>query len=260
MRWIRYTFDHETHYGLLNGDQIQQVQGNPFDGHVKQEIYRSLTDVKIEVPVVPRTFYCAGLNYSEHVIESAKKQGIEPALPAKADIGYRANNALIAHLENVVIPKDATEKIHYEGELVVVIGKKAKHLTHDNALSCVLGYTIGNAVSERNWQRSDRTFWRSKNTDTFKPMGPWIDTDFTPNNATTTVKVNGVAKTVYKTNSMIFDVPTFLVEITKYLTLWPGDVMWMGTDGSSPNLVSGDVVDIEISGLGHLTNTFVKEA
>jgi 2-keto-4-pentenoate hydratase/2-oxohepta-3-ene-1,7-dioic acid hydratase in catechol pathway len=123
-----------------------------------------------------------------------------------------------------------------------------------------LGYTIGNDVSERNWQRSDRTFWRSKNTDTFKPMGPWIDTDFTPNNATTTVKVNGVAKTVYKTNSMIFDVPTFLVEITKYLTLWPGDVMWMGTDGSSPNLVSGDVVDIEISGLGHLTNTFVKEA
>ena len=122
MRWIRYTFDHETHYGLLNGDQIQQVQGNPFDGHVKQEIYRSLTDVKIEIPVVPRTFYCAGLNYSEHVIESAKKQGIEPALPAKADIGYRANNALIAHLEDVVIPKDATEKIHYEGELVVVIG------------------------------------------------------------------------------------------------------------------------------------------
>jgi hypothetical protein len=77
-------------------------------------------------------------------------------------------------------------------------------------------------------------------------MGPWIDTDFTPNNATTTVKVNGVAKTVYKTNSMIFDVPTFLVEITKYLTLWPGDVMWMGTDGSSPDLKHGDLVEVEI--------------
>jgi 2-keto-4-pentenoate hydratase/2-oxohepta-3-ene-1,7-dioic acid hydratase in catechol pathway len=142
---------------------------------------------------------------------------------------------------------------------VVVIGKKAKHLTHENALSCVLGYTIGNDVSERTWQRSDRTFWRSKNADTFKPMGPWIDTDFVPDDAVTTVKVNGVVKTVYKTNSMIFDVPTFLVEMTKYLTLWPGDVVWMGTDGTSPDLISGDEVDIEISGLGHLQNKFIKE-
>ena len=143
--------------------------------------------------------------------------------------------------------------------MVVVIGKKAKHLTPENALSCVLGYTIGNDVSERTWQRSDRTFWRSKNTDTFKPMGPWIDTSFKPDQAVTKVSVNGVEKTVYKTNAMIFDVPTFLVEMTKYLTLWPGDVIWMGTDGTSPDLVSGDVVSIEISGLGQLQNTFVRE-
>jgi len=132
-------------------------------------------------------------------------------------------------------------------------------LTHQNALACVLGYTIGNDVSERTWQRSDRTFWRSKNTDTFKPMGPWIDTMFKPDQAVTRVSVNGAQKTVYKTNSMIFDVPTFLVEMTKYLTLWPGDVVWMGTDGTSPDLVSGDVVSIEISGLGQLQNTFVRE-
>jgi len=259
MRWIRYTFNQMTHYGIVLGDKVQQVSGDPFGGFNEESIFRDLHEVKIEIPVVPRTFYCAGLNYSEHVIESAKKQGIEPALPLKADIGYRANNALIAHMENVIIPRDATEKIHYEGELVVVNGKKAKHLTHENALSCVLGYTIGNDVSERSWQRSDRTFWRSKNTDTFKPMGPWIDTDFVPDDAVTTVKVNGLVKTVYKTNSMIFDVPTFLVEMTKYLTLWPGDVVWMGTDGASPDLISGDEVDIEISGLGHLQNKFVKE-
>ena len=99
----------------------------------------------------------------------------------------------------------------------------------------------------------------SKNTDTFKPMGPWIDTSFKPDQAVTKVSVNSVEKTVYKTNAMIFDVPTFLVEMTKYLTLWPGDVIWMGTDGTSPNLVSGDVVSIEISGLGQLQNTFVRE-
>ena len=90
-------------------------------------------------------------------------------------------------------------------------------------------------------------------------MGPWIDTSFKPDQAVTKVSVNGVEKTVYKTNAMIFDVPTFLVEMTKYLTLWPGDVIWMGTDGTSPDLVSGDVVSIEISGLGQLQNTFVRE-
>jgi 2-keto-4-pentenoate hydratase/2-oxohepta-3-ene-1,7-dioic acid hydratase in catechol pathway len=259
MRWLRYSFNNETHYGILKGDRIHQVLGSPFDAYQEDGTVLDWSAVKIEIPVVPRTFYCAGLNYSEHVIEVAKKQGIEPVLPQKADIGYRANNALIAHMEEVIIPSDATEKIHYEGELVVVIGKKAKHLTAENALSCVLGYTIGNDVSERTWQRSDRTFWRSKNTDTFKPMGPWIDTDFKPNDATTTVSVNGQVKTVYKTNAMIFDVPTFLVEMTKYLTLWPGDVVWMGTDGVSPDLVSGDIVDIEISGLGHLQNKFVRE-
>jgi 2-keto-4-pentenoate hydratase/2-oxohepta-3-ene-1,7-dioic acid hydratase in catechol pathway len=90
-------------------------------------------------------------------------------------------------------------------------------------------------------------------------MGPWIDTEFVPDEAVTTVKVNDVVKTVYKTNAMIFNVPTFLVEMTKYLTLWPGDVVWMGTDGASPDLVSGDTVDIEISGLGHLKNKFMRE-
>jgi len=259
MRWIRYTLQNETRYGVVEGERVQQVKGSPFDSYQLENIFHHLSEVKIEIPVVPRTFYCAGLNYSEHVIEVAKKQGIEPVLPQKADIGYRANNALIAHMENVIIPKDATEKIQYEGELVVVIGKKAKHLTQQNALACVLGYTIGNDVSERTWQRSDRTFWRSKNTDTFKPMGPWIDTTFKPDEAVTRVSVNGAQKTVYKTNSMIFDVPTFLVEMTKYLTLWPGDVVWMGTDGTSPDLVSGDVVNIEISGLGQLQNTFVRE-
>ena len=99
------------------------------------------------------------------------------SLPTHADAGYRANNALIAHGEFIVIPKDATEQVQYEGELVAVIGRRCRHLTPDTALSAVLGYTIGNDVSERTWQKSDRTLWRAKNTDTFKPMGPWIETN-----------------------------------------------------------------------------------
>ena len=137
----------------------------------------ALKDVKIELPLIPRTFYCVGLNYLKHLKEAADKAGTVPNVPDRPEIGYRAQNALIAHDEDVVIPASATEKIHYEGELVVVIGKKAKHLTEANAMDCVFGYTIGNDVSERTWQKADRGLWRSKNADTFKPMGPWIETD-----------------------------------------------------------------------------------
>ena len=162
--------------------------------------------MKLEVPVIPRTFYAAGINYAAHIREMAEKRGVKPVFPEKADIGYRANNALIAHDEDVVIPTDATEKINYEGELVVVIGKQAKHLTEADAMSCVFGYTIGNDVSERTWQRGDRTFWRGKNTDTFKPMGPWIDTDVDLDAMETIVRVNGKEDLRFKTNDMIFDI------------------------------------------------------
>ena len=161
----------------------------------------------LEVPVIPRTFYAAGINYAAHIREMAAKRGVEPVFPEKADIGYRANNALIAHGQNVVIPADATEKVNYEGELVVVIGKQVKHLSKADAMSCVFGYTIGNDVSERTWQRGDRTFWRGKNADTFKPMGPWIDTDVDLDAMTTIVRVNGAESLRFKTNDMIFDIP-----------------------------------------------------
>jgi 2-keto-4-pentenoate hydratase/2-oxohepta-3-ene-1,7-dioic acid hydratase in catechol pathway len=158
-----------------------------------------------------------------------------------------------------MIPATATEKIHYEGELVVVIGKKAKYLTEANAMSCVFGYTIGNDVSERSWQKADRGLWRAKNADTFKPMAPWIETDVDLESMETIVRVNGKESNRFRTNDMIFGIKPFIVELTKYFTLWPGDVIWMGTDGASPDLRDGDVVEIEISGIGTLRNRFVKE-
>ena len=208
---------------------------------------------------MPRTFYCVGLNYLKHLKEAADKAGTVPNVPDRPEIGYRAQNALIAHDEDVVIPATATEKIHYEGELVVVIGKKAKHLTEKNAMSCVFGYTIGNDVSERTWQKADRGLWRAKNADTFKPMGPWIETDVDLDKMETIIKVNGKQTGRFHTNDMIFGIVPFIVELTKYFTLWPGDVIWMGTDGASPDIKAGDVVEIEITGIGTLRNKFVAE-
>ena len=257
MRWIRYEAEGKVSYGIVEDDEVEEVSGSPFDSYARSGKRLALSSVKLLVPVVPPTFYACGINYTEHVKEAAALLGREPSFPSQPDVGYRANNALIAHEEPIVVPKDATEKVQYEGELVVVIGRKAKHLSEDEASSCILGYTIGNDVSERNWQASDRTMWRSKNTDTFKPMGPWIETDADPDKMRTAVRLNGKTETEFETNNMLFGIATYVSAITRYLTLYPGDVIWMGTDGASKNMKAGDVVEVEISGLGVLRNPVV---
>jgi 2-keto-4-pentenoate hydratase/2-oxohepta-3-ene-1,7-dioic acid hydratase in catechol pathway len=259
MRWARFEQDGTPTYGVVEGEEIIPVRGSPFDSWERTSTRLQLSDVKLLVPVVPPTFYAAGMNYLEHVREIAEKVGQKPNLPTQADIGYRANNALIAHGEAIVIPKDATDQVQYEGELVAVIGCTCSHLTRDNALSAVLGWTIGNDVSERTWQKSDRTLWRAKNTDTFKPMGPWIETNVKLEDLVTKVRLNGKELIAFPTNSMIFGVVDFLVAMTKYLTLYAGDVVWMGTEGATKNMGHGDVCEIEISGIGTLRNKIVRE-
>jgi 2-keto-4-pentenoate hydratase/2-oxohepta-3-ene-1,7-dioic acid hydratase in catechol pathway len=260
MRWIRYAADGRESYGILEGDDVVEVRGDPFAGYERLASRRKLSAVRLLVPVVPRTFYAAGLNYAEHVVAVANKRGELPKLPPAADIGYRANNALIAHGEPIVIPADATERVQYEGEIVVVIGRQAKQLSEAEAFSCVLGYTIGNDVSERTWQAEDRTLWRAKNTDTFKPMGPWIETELDLDAARTIVRVNGDKKIEFATNSMIFGIATFIARMSRYVTLHPGDVIWMGTEGHTENIGHGDIVEVEITGIGRLINPVVREA
>ncbi|WP_082621650.1 fumarylacetoacetate hydrolase family protein [Bordetella sp. N] len=237
---------------LDENDRVLPVRGDPFLGSEPTGDILRLDDVRLDVPVVPPTFYCVGLNYTRHIATEGLK------IPDKPDVGYRANNALIAHGQDVIMPADAT-KVHYEGELVVVIGKRARNLTPEQARSCVFGYTMGNDVSERNWQKSDRTFWRSKNSDTFKPMGPWIETDVDVARMETVVTLNGKESTRFHTNDMLFGIDTFISTMSRYLTLYPGDILWMGTDGHSPDLVDGDVVEVSLTGLGVLRNRFVRE-
>jgi len=252
MKWIRCSHQNRTFYGTLENDRVHEVSGSPFEQYEKTDRVHALADVQIEVPVIPRTFYCVGLNYVKHIGTEGR------SIPAQPDVGYRANNALIAHGQDVVMPADAT-KVQYEGELVVVIGKQAKNLSREEARSCIFGYTIGNDVSERVWQKSDRTFWRAKNTDTFKPMGPFIETDPKLEGMETVVSVNGKESMRFDTGDMLFGIDEFISTMSRYLTLYPGDVIWMGTDGHSPDLQPGDVVDVSITGLGVLSNRFVRE-
>ena len=258
MRWARYISDGKTFYGIYEDEQINEVRGSPFEGYSLSDIKHKISDVKLLAPVIPPTFYAAGINYERHIREAAEILGRDPILPEKADIGYRAANAIIAHDEPVLIPKDATEKIQYEAELVVVIGKEVKNVSRENSLECILGYTIGNDVSERTWQAQDRTMWRAKNTDTFKPMGPWIETNVDLDQMETSVALNNKELIKFKTSSMIFGVEEYIHQITKYLTLHPGDVIWMGTDGASPNMSHGDICEITITGIGTLRNSIIK--
>ena len=260
MRWIRFSTEGRTAYGSLNGDTVSEISGEPWGTHASTGKTHKFADVKLEVPVIPRTFYAAGINYAAHIREMAEKRGVQPVFPEKADIGYRANNALIAHEEDIVKPADAGEAFQYEGELVAVFGRRARRVSRENALDYVLGWTIGNDVSERTWQKEDRTLWRAKNADTFKPMGPWIVTGLNPDSMETIIRLNGKETDRFKTNNMIFDTATYIAEVSKYCTIEPGDVMWMGTDGMPANMKSGDEVEVEITGIGTLRNKVVAGA
>ena len=259
MKWCRFQSGTKTTYGVIEENTVTEVTGNPFESHTRTSTTVPLSAAKLLVPVIPPTFYAAGVNYREHVTEMAKKRGVKPEFPPNADVGYRANNALIATDEPIVIPKDATELVQYEGELVAVIGKRCKRVSEADALDYVFGYTIGNDVSERTWQRGDRTFWRGKNTDTFKPMGPWIVTGLDPDDLRVTIRLNGKEMFSYVVKEAIFSVRQFISRMSQYLTLYPGDVLWMGTDGATENMKDGDVVEVEVPGIGVLRNPVVRE-
>jgi len=260
MRWARFDDAGHATFAIVEGKYLYPVRGTPFGDWERTGSQRPVADVKLLVPVVPGSFYACGLNYDAHVREVAKKHGVPPRIPERPEVGYRSNSALIAQNETIVIPSDATEQIHYEGEIVAVIGKRTKNISESDALSHVFGYTIGNDVSERNWQKVDRTMWRAKNTDTFKPMGPWIETDLNLDNLTTRVRVNNDQKIAFRTAGMLFGIPRVISELSRYITLHPGDVVWMGTDGASVNLQHGDVVEIEIEGIGTLRNPVIRDA
>jgi 2-keto-4-pentenoate hydratase/2-oxohepta-3-ene-1,7-dioic acid hydratase in catechol pathway len=258
MIWCRFDDEGRPRYGLVEGDVVIPVAGDPFTWF--EPVFaepRALGSVRLLPPVMPGTFFCAGLNYKGHA-ERAAGGEYAHAVPTKPEIGYRANSALIGPGEPIVRPADYGEPLVAEGELVAVIGRTARHCTRGEAKDVVLGWTIGNDVSARAWQRADRTFWRAKNSDTFKPMGPYLVTGADPLSATTTVTVDGTVAASFPTGDMLFDPFDFISAMSRYITLRPGDVVWMGTDETA-SVVPGQAVEITIDGLGTLANPVIEE-
>jgi 2-keto-4-pentenoate hydratase/2-oxohepta-3-ene-1,7-dioic acid hydratase in catechol pathway len=187
-------------------------------------------------------------------------KGTKPKFYDTPRVGYRANSALIATGEDIVKPKDSGPRFEYEGELVAVIGKPARRLSPADAAECIFGWTIGNDLTERDWQRDDPTNLRGKNADTFKPMGPWIVTGLDPRDMTTTVRLNGKTVHSFPTGNMLFGAAEVISAVSRYNTLSPRDVVWLGTDEVPQSVKPGDIIEIEISGIGVLRNRVVAEA
>ena len=259
MIWCRFQNGGRAGYGIVEGDSVQAVEGDPFTRYTLTGAKYPLAEVRILVPVMPGTFYAIGSNYRNHVIGRAKVKGMAPKFYDVPRVGYRANSALIASGEDIVKPKDAGPRFEYEGELVAVIGKPARRVTPEQAAECILGWTIGNDLTERDWQRGDPTNLRGKNSDTFKPMGPWIVTGLDLRNMTTNIRINGRTVHSFPTGDMLFSPGEVVSSVSRYNTLSPGDVVWLGTDEVPEQVEPGDLIEIEITGLGVLTNRVVAE-
>ena len=262
MRWIRYEHAGNAHYGMLRGDVIVQVDGAPFAGGARptgREV--QLAEVRLLAPVQPVNFFAAGQpNHVEHVRKYCVKRGLPFALPQTCDFNYRGPNAVIGPDDAVILPADCGGTVQLEGELAIVMGRTAKRVAAKDALDYVFGYTICNDISERNWQFNDRTVWRGKNTDTFNPIGPWIDTDLDLDSLVTHIRVNDVECGSFQTNDMVFGVAELIEILTRNITLQPGDVILTGADEPCPDVRAGDVVEIAIDGLGVLRNRITAEA
>lgn len=261
VKWCRFRrVGERPSFGLLEGDRVVVVNGSPFDGsHVVTMTSHPLAEVKLLAPVVPPMLYVAGPNFRGHIEAMAKRRGQTAVYPKRPDPNFRSVHAIIGPDEDIVVPKDSCGRLQPEGQLAVVIGRKGRNIPLADALDHVLGCTIGNDITEREWQKVDRTMFRGKNTDTFKPLGPCIATNLDPQNLRVVVRHNGTVWQDYSTSAMIWDVATWLHEMSRNTTLHPGDVLFMGTEGADGDMVAGDVIETEIEGIGLLRNRLVAE-
>ena len=255
----RYDHAGTASFGLVESGSVTRIEGDPFGAWRKTGESVALASAKLLVPIMPGTFYAIGSNYERHVVERAKVRGKPPKFYDEPRVGYRANSALVPTGANIVKPKGSGPTFQYEAELVAVVGRTMRNVSAEEARAGIFGWTIGNDVTERAWQRDDPTNLRGKNADTFKPMGPWIATDVSPDDMTTKVSLNKKVVHEFRTGAMLFDAGAVIASIARTNTLHPGDVVWLGTDELPLDMKAGDQIDIEISGIGTLSNTVVDE-
>lgn len=244
-RFVRYADDSGVSYGVVEGERIHQLTGPPYDGVRRTGRTVAASKVTLLAPAEPSKVIAIGFNYVSHLNDRP--------LPAEMPVFLKLPSSIIGPGADIVYPEGATE-VHFEGELVVVIGKVASRVSMEDAGNYIFGVTAGNDVSERNWQANDLQWFRGKASDTFGPVGPAIVTGLDYRDLEVQTRLNGEVMQKQRTSDHIRDIHDIVSYLSTYTTLYPGDLIFTGTPGQTSAMQPGDTVEIEVEGVGVLQN------
>jgi 2-keto-4-pentenoate hydratase/2-oxohepta-3-ene-1,7-dioic acid hydratase in catechol pathway len=250
-RYVRYAAAGKTSYGILEEQAVRELHGTPFTGAEPTGSKLNLADVKLLAPCEPSKVAAVGRNYKSHIAD----RGLEPA--KEPGLFWKPSSCIVGTEENIVIPEGA-HNVHYEAELVIVIGKKGKNIPVSEAPKHIFGITAGNDVSERDWQKNDLQWFRAKGSDTFGGLGPCIVQGLNYNDLLVQSRLNGAVVQSQRTSDLIFPVDTIVNYVSRFVTLVPGDIIYTGTPGTTKAMKEGDVIEIEVEGVGVLRNRIVN--
>ncbi|GAA4345336.1 fumarylacetoacetate hydrolase family protein [Angustibacter luteus] len=256
MRIARYTTGEDPTYGVVEEDDGQlvvlEVQGDPLHQPVVFTGVRTrLDDVRLLAPVIPRSKVIGiGKNYADHAAEMGGEAPAEPLMFLKP------NTSVIGPGDPIVLPRQS-QNVHYEGELAVVISRICKDVPLERVQDVIYGYTCANDVTARDLQKSDGQWSRAKGFDTFCPLGPWIVTDLAAGDLALTTRRDGETVQDGRTSQMVHDIASLVVHASAAFTLLPGDVILTGTPAGVGPIVAGQRVEVEIEGIGTLSNPVV---
>jgi 2-keto-4-pentenoate hydratase/2-oxohepta-3-ene-1,7-dioic acid hydratase in catechol pathway len=254
MRLLRYQIEPDSTpiWGWLAGDKVGVLDGTPFGPFSRKEALLSLDRISLIPPITPGKIIGVGRNYAAHAAEH------DAEVPQWPLIFLKPPSSVIGPWDTILLPPQSAQ-VEHEAELAVVISRRGRWIHPDEASEWILGYTNANDVTARDLQRKDGQWTRGKGFDTFCPLGPWIDTDFDPADAMITCKVNGQLQQMASTRDMIFSVRELIAFISSILTLEAGDLILTGTPAGVGPLTAGDEVEVEIEGIGKLTNRVAND-
>ena len=248
MRLLRLLHEGKERYGTVKGDEIRLLEGSPFKSLKESDARIELSQTRLLAPVLPSKALCIGLNYRDHAKE------FDLPIPTSPVVFMKPASAVLAPGAEIIRPT-MSRRVDFEAELVVVIGKKARHVPAIKAFDYILGYTCGNDVTARDLQPKEGQWTVAKSFDSFMPLGPWIETEVDPSNLAVEAYLNGEKKQSSSTANLIFGVPELVEFLSSVMTLEPGDVIMTGTPSGVGPMNPGDEIAVEIEGIGRLVNT-----
>ena len=252
MRIARFSLNGEPKFGIVDGPELVVLNGHPLvAGYDTTGERVPIKDVKLLAPTIPSKVVCVGLNYADHVAEIK-----DATNAAELTLFLKPSSSIVGPGDAIVLPAQS-EKVDLEVELTIVMGQIAKNVSEKDALNYVWGFTIANDVTARDLQFSDQQWARAKSFDSFCPIGPWIETEFVPDGQELSSRINGETKQASTIDHMLHNVPKLISYISHNMTLLPGDVILTGTPAGITQIVSGDIVECEVEGIGTLVNPVI---